>query len=88
MRLTPKARSERVEGVMEDGDGRLRLKIAITAPPEDGKANAALIAFLAKRLKISKSSIDLDIGATSRLKTLIISGDTDELVKKLAILAG
>ncbi|CAA6604152.1 conserved hypothetical protein [Rhodospirillaceae bacterium LM-1] len=88
VRLTPKARSERIEGVMEDGDGRWRLKIAITAPPEDGKANAALIAFLAKRLKISKSSIDLDIGATSRLKTLIMSGDKDELAAKLAILAG
>ena len=87
MRLTPKARAERIEGVMEDGEGRLRLKIAITAPPEDGKANAALIAFLSKRLKVSKSSIELDVGATSRLKTLVISGDANTLAAKLTALA-
>jgi uncharacterized protein (TIGR00251 family) len=86
VRLTPKARAERIEGVMEDGDGRLRLKISITAPPEDGKANAALIALLAKRLKIAKSSIELDSGAASRLKTLLIAGDGDVLAAKLAAL--
>lgn len=87
VRLTPKARSERIEGVMKDGDGRTRLKIAITAPPEDGKANAALIAFLAKHLRIAKSAIDIDIGAASRMKTLTIAGNAQELAGKLKALA-
>lgn len=87
VRLTPKARSERIEGLMADGDGRMRLKIAVTAPPEDGKANAALIVFLAKKLKIAKSMIELDSGATSRLKTLVISGSPEELAAKLESLA-
>ncbi|MFA6019339.1 MAG: DUF167 domain-containing protein [Rhodospirillales bacterium] len=83
VRLTPKARSERIEGLMADGDGRMRLKIAVTAPPEDGKANAALIAFLSKKLKIAKSAIVLDAGAASRLKTLLIAGDPEELAGQL-----
>ena len=87
MRLTPKARAERIEGTILDGDGQLRLKVAVTAPPEDGKANAALIACLAKRLKIAKSTIGLESGATSRLKTLVIEGDKDELASKLDALA-
>ncbi|TAN57062.1 MAG: DUF167 domain-containing protein [Rhodospirillales bacterium] len=87
VRLTPKARAERIEGTILDGDGQLRLKIAVTAPPEDGKANAALIAFLAKRLKIAKSRIALESGATSRLKTLLIEGEDPELAAKLTALA-
>lgn len=87
MRLTPKARFERIEGLMADGDGRMRLKIAVTAPPEDGKANAALVAFLAKKLKIAKSAVDLDAGATSRLKTLLIAGDPESLASKLDAIA-
>lgn len=72
---------------MANGDGRMRLKIAVTAPPEDGKANAALIAFLSKKLKIAKSAMALDAGAASRLKTLLIAGDPDELAAKLESLA-
>ncbi|MBF0166775.1 MAG: DUF167 domain-containing protein [Alphaproteobacteria bacterium] len=83
VRLTPKARAERIEGTILDGDGQLRLKIAVTAPPEDGKANASLIACLAKRLKIAKSAIQLESGATSRLKTLVIEGAADDMSAKL-----
>lgn len=87
MRLTPKARAERIEGLAEDGDGRWRLKVAVTAPPEDGKANAALIALLSKRLKVGKTSFELEAGATSRQKTLLIAGDADALSQKIVALA-
>jgi uncharacterized protein (TIGR00251 family) len=87
VRLTPKARAERIEGTILDGEGRTRLKVAVTAPPEDGKANAALIAFLAKRLKIAKSQFELDAGATSRQKTLLIAGEPEELAQRLLALA-
>lgn len=53
---------------MHDG----ALKISLTAPPVDGKANAALIAFLAGRLGIAQSSIAITSGYTSRQKTLEI----------------
>lgn len=52
------------------------LKISLTTPPTDGRANEALIAFLAERLHIPRASINLIAGATSRSKTLRLTGIT------------
>jgi hypothetical protein len=52
------------------------LKISLTTPPSDGRANAALIALLAERLRIPRHSIELLTGATSRSKTLRLTGVT------------
>ena len=62
-----------------------RIKIAVSAPPVDGKANEALIKWLSKHLHIAKSAITLVSGATDRSKTLLIAGDTAELIKKLEL---
>jgi len=51
-----------------------RLKIKISAPPVDGKANQNLIEFIAKALGVSKSKIEIVKGRSSKLKTLRISG--------------
>jgi uncharacterized protein (TIGR00251 family) len=51
-----------------------RLKIAINAPPEDGKANAAIIAALADWLGVKTSAISQTAGATSREKKFLITG--------------
>ncbi len=83
VRLSPKAKREGIEGVYAEPDGSERLKIAVNAPPVDGKANEALIKGLTKRLKIAKSAIVLTAGAADRSKTLFIAGDPDELMKKL-----
>lgn len=56
-----------------------RLKIAVASPPVDGKANQALIAFLAKTLSVSKSSVSLMNGESSRFKHLLIHGVDPEL---------
>ncbi|MBS0354571.1 MAG: YggU family protein [Proteobacteria bacterium] len=50
------------------------LKIRLAAPPVDGKANAALIAFLAKACGVSKSAVELVSGDTSRSKRVRLSG--------------
>ncbi len=55
-------------------DGRAR--IAVAAPPERGKANQALVDFLAKRLRISKRDISMEAGSASPLKTLRIKKTT------------
>ncbi len=61
-----------------------RLKIAVASPPVDGKANQALIAFLAKTLSVSKSSVSLINGESNRLKRFLIHGVDPELcLKKL-----
>ena len=74
VRLTPKAARDAVNGWAADADGRLVLKASVTAVPEKGKANAALIALLAKEWKLPKSAIHLARGETDRNKTLILLG--------------
>ena len=86
IRLSPKAKREGMQGIHTDPDGTQRLKIAVSAPPVDGKANEALIKWLSKHLHIAKSAITLVNGATDRSKTLLIAGNIDELIKNLELL--
>ncbi len=83
VRLTPKAARERVDGLAAEADGGVVLKVAVTAVPENGKANAALIKLLAKRWKLPRTAVRVVAGATERRKTLLISGDADELRRRL-----
>lgn len=81
--MTPKASADRIQGWAEDEAGQRVLKISVTAVPEDGKANKAVIALLAKRLKLPKSAIEIASGALARHKTLLIDGD-DALLAQLS----
>ena len=78
--LTPKGGRDALEGVATLADGASVLKMKVRSPPEDGKANAAAIACLAKALGLAKSAIELTAGAKSRHKTFKISGDGDAIV--------
>ncbi|HSY35925.1 MAG TPA: DUF167 domain-containing protein [Acidobacteriaceae bacterium] len=73
VRVHPGARRNAITGT-HDG----ALKISLTTPPTDGRANAALIAFLAEMLNIPRARITLTTGATSRTKTLHLEGLTPE----------
>lgn len=70
IRLTPKASQARIGGTFTDSAGQRWLQASVTAPPDKGKANAALIALLAKLLRLPPSSILLETGDTNRLKRL------------------
>jgi uncharacterized protein len=83
VRVTPRAARERVEGLAADADGRVALKLAVTAPPEDGKANAAVLKLLAKALKLPKSALSVAAGAADRRKTILLSGDPERLAEAL-----
>lgn len=74
VRLTPKAAGDGIEGWDADDKGRPVLKVRVRAAPVDGKANAALIALMAKALDVPRSRIELVSGETARLKTLEIGG--------------
>ncbi|MBX3457244.1 MAG: DUF167 domain-containing protein [Candidatus Paracaedibacteraceae bacterium] len=74
IRLTPSAKKAGINGVFEM-DGTFYLKVSVTAIPEDNKANKALIALLAKQLKVPKSGIKIVQGQTSRNKILRIDED-------------
>lgn len=60
------------------------LKIRLAAPPVDGKANEALIKFVAETLKLPKSAVNLKSGQTSRRKVLEVSGSSQAAIAQLA----
>ena len=79
VRLTPKASRNAILGWVEGADGTRVLKVGVTAVPEKGKANDALIALLAKEWKIPKSSIVITRGQTDRNKTITLHQIPDVL---------
>ena len=83
MRLNPRGRADKITGIAAGADGKPVLKVTVTAPPEKGRANAALIALLAKTWRLPKSSLSVAAGAASRNKTVTVSGDADALMKQL-----
>jgi uncharacterized protein YggU (UPF0235/DUF167 family) len=74
VRLTPRGGRDAVDGWALDADGRAYLKVRVASPPVDGAANAALLAFLAKTLKLPRSAVRLAAGETARVKRLELDG--------------
>lgn len=79
VRLTPKASANAIRGIEQDAAGAAHIKVAVTAVPEDGKANAALLKLLAKTWRLPKTSLSIASGATSRHKVVHIAGQPDDL---------
>jgi len=86
VRLTPKGGRDAVEGWITHAEAGRCLKARVAAIPENGKANAALAALLAKTLGVSKSSVLIAGGEKGRAKTIEVSGDTIALTAKLEAL--
>jgi len=76
--VQPRASRAKI-GPMHDG----RLKIAVTAPPVDGEANAAVVELIAKRLGIARGAIEIVAGTGSRKKTLRIANVTAQQIAEL-----
>ena len=83
VRVQPGAGRSAVEGPATLADGRVVLKVRIGAPPEGGKANAALVKLLAKRCGVPKTAVEIVAGRGARLKTVLIAGDPDALRERL-----
>jgi len=97
LRLTPKAARDAIDGIeisdagaggvggSDPGAGGRRavLKARVRAVPEKGKANAAAEKLIAKWLGLAKSSVSVTAGGKSRIKTLQLDGDPDDLAAKL-----
>mgnify|MGYP003349670080 FL=1 len=77
LRVQPRARKT----MLEVSD--TTLKAAVTAPPEDGKANDAVIALLAEQWRVPKSSMSVLKGAASRNKTVVLAGDPAQLTERI-----
>ena len=78
LHIQPGAKKTEVAG--KHGDA---LKIRLAAPPVDGKANAALINFVADRLGLAKSAVSLKSGQTSRRKVLEITAAPQDAAQRL-----
>jgi uncharacterized protein (TIGR00251 family) len=76
LHIQPGAKKTEFAGLHGDA-----LKIRLAAPPIDGKANEALIKFVAETLKLPKSAVNLKSGQTSRRKVLEVQGATLSLVE-------
>jgi hypothetical protein len=84
LRVQPGARREGLESVTVEADGTPRLRVALTVPAEGGKANARMIALLAKRWKLPKAAFTIDTGAQARRKTLLIAGDAESILARIS----
>ena len=73
VRVQPKASSDEIVGPCADALGGESLKVRITAPPVDGKANAHLVKFLAKAFGVAKSRVNVVAGDAGRQKRVHIS---------------
>lgn len=83
LRVTPKASANKIEGLAETADGSQVLKIRVTAVPERGKANKAVIKLVAKALGVAPGTLSVIAGETSRNKTLALEGDPAFLEQKI-----
>jgi uncharacterized protein (TIGR00251 family) len=77
VKVHPRAKKNAITGELGDA-----LKVSLTAPPIDGKANQACIEFFAKLLKVPRSSVTIASGQSSRQKVIRVIGLSAEEVRK------
>ena len=77
IKVQPRARKNAITGAVGDA-----LKLALTAPPVEGKANQAVIEFFADLFEIPRSSVTIASGETSRNKVVRVSSVNKQMVEK------
>jgi uncharacterized protein (TIGR00251 family) len=91
VRLTPKSSRDEIVR-LESFGGETVLKVKVRALPEDGRANEALERLVARWLKVPPSFVSVAQGGKSRLKQVLVEGDSETLIRlieaRLAELAG
>ncbi len=83
IRLTPKAARNALDGLVSGAGGQVFLAARVTAAPEQGRANAALIKLLSKAWHLPRTRLSVARGASSRLKTIAIADADADLVQSL-----
>jgi uncharacterized protein len=84
VRLTPRSGRDALDGTGVDAQGRPVLLVRLAAPPVEGAANEALVAFLADLLDLRKKDVTIRSGQTSRTKIVSLAGDPDALLVRLS----
>ena len=83
LRVTPRGGRDAIDGVEALADGRRVVKVRVRAIAEGGEANRAVTELLAKSLGVSRTSVRLLSGATSRIKQIAVDGDPRKLGEAL-----
>jgi uncharacterized protein (TIGR00251 family) len=78
IKVHPRAKRERISGVLGDA-----LKVELTAPPVDGRANEACIRFFVDLFNVPRSSVIIASGASSRNKVVRVTGISAKSVNRL-----
>ena len=76
IRVHPRAKKDAITGELGDA-----LKVSLTAPPIEGRANDACIEFFAKLLKLPRSSVTIASGLSSRNKVIRVAGVTAQYIR-------
>jgi hypothetical protein len=77
VRVHPRAKKNKITGELGDA-----LKVSLTTPPVEGRANEACVEFFAKLLKVPRSSVTIASGQTSRNKVIRVAGLSAEEVRR------
>lgn len=83
LRVTPKSARQEIAGLHRGADGKLSLQVKVRAQPEKGKANEAVIEFLADLFGLPRKAFTLTAGETNRLKTVHIAGNPTTIEQTL-----
>lgn len=83
VKVSPKAKTNKIAGVLDDGT----LKVQVTAPPEAGKANAALVTLLAKTFGLQPEQVEIIAGHSSERKLVSLVGISPAEVDAKALAA-
>jgi uncharacterized protein (TIGR00251 family) len=83
LKVTPRAPNDGVRGIEVDGAGRQHLAVRVSAPPQAGKANAAVIRLLARRWRVPQADLEVVSGAGARRKVLQIRESSDAVIARL-----
>ena len=87
VRVTPRASRDAIEGLATLADGTSVLKLRIRAVPAEGAANEAVRRLLAKALRIPAGLVTVSAGATARIKSISIAGESSGLAASFASIA-
>jgi uncharacterized protein YggU (UPF0235/DUF167 family) len=83
VRLIPRGRADRIDGVARLADGTPALRVSVRAPPEDGRANEALLRLLAVYWGLPRRDLTVVAGLRSRNKSVHVAGDPAALLARL-----
>jgi uncharacterized protein len=77
VKIHPRAKKNAITGELGDA-----MKVSLTAPPIEGRANEACIEFFAKLLRVPRSSVTIASGASSRNKVIRVEGVTTDRIRQ------